>query len=77
MTELEKGATAQAVRDGAQTVQKGTQAIKKNAQAVPAIGPKMADLLVAYLNQLISTAVCDNAGEKLPALAFDFWRASL
>jgi hypothetical protein len=45
MTELEKGATAQAVRVDAKAVQ-------KSAQAVPAIGPKMADLLVAYLNQL-------------------------
>jgi acetolactate synthase-1/2/3 large subunit len=52
MTELEKGAIAQAVRDGVQAVQKSAQAVQKSAQAVPAIGPKMADLLVAYLNQL-------------------------
>ncbi len=45
MTELEKGAIAQAVREDA-------QAVYKRAQAVPEIGPKMADLLVAYLNQL-------------------------
>jgi len=59
MIELEKGAIAQSVQEDSQAVQKGAQAVnasvpssQKNAQAVPAIGPKMADLLVAYLNQL-------------------------
>ncbi len=59
MTELEKEAIpraiqkgSQAVQNGAQAVQKGAQAVQNGAQAVLAIGPKMADLLVAYLNQL-------------------------
>ena len=52
MTELEKEAIPKAVQKGAQAVQTNAQAVQQEAQAIPAIGPKMADLLVAYLNQL-------------------------
>jgi acetolactate synthase-1/2/3 large subunit len=56
MTELENEAIPKAIpkaiKKGTQAVQKDAQAVQKNTQAVPAIGPKMADLLVAYLNQL-------------------------
>ena len=30
------------------------------AETVPAVGPKMADLIVAYLNQLLLGALWDN-----------------
>ena len=42
MTELEKEAL----------MQDGAEAVQDCAQAAPVIGPKMADLLIAYLNQL-------------------------